>query len=333
MSRPSRTQKLTEKGYELLERNIRGECSSAFRAANVIVKKLNSLLGTADITHVPLVKNYLNDLILSISCVVDIEKKFNEKFAGDVETLSNFMSWFQPRLDELQKMLQSVHDWLQNFVSHVGSFVSDTNVDNVKPEDSVSQISSSGKGSKSVSVRSHRSHSGSRHSRRSASSTASSVKSAQLKESLNKASLLAEATALAKKQELMRREFDLNLQSQELMRREFELNLEKQSLELSTKLAISTAKQEVLLNANCGNSVVSTSSTNVDAKHKVITGQAHGVTGVDSVQPNFTGDNMVHVKLETNLSNVSSPITHFENAALSVNSGHSLRHFTCAEIG
>ena len=58
------------------------------------------------------------------------------------------------------------------------------------------------------------------------------VESVRILQSLERASLMAEATNLEKRQSLLRKEF--------------ELNLEKEALELSTKLAIARAKEEVL---------------------------------------------------------------------------------------
>ena len=47
--RPTRTQTLTEKGRELLERNLHGKCNAALRSANTIANKLNPLLESADV--------------------------------------------------------------------------------------------------------------------------------------------------------------------------------------------------------------------------------------------------------------------------------------------
>ena len=43
------------------------------------------------------------------------------------------------------------------------------------------------------------------------------------------------------------------VENQTLLRKEFELSMEKQSLDLSTNLAIATAKEEILLNAELEN--------------------------------------------------------------------------------
>ena len=97
-------------------------------------------------------------------------------------------------------------------------------------------------------------------------------------------SLLAEANTLSTKQDLLRKEL--------------ELSLEKESLELSTKLAIATAKEEVLLDFSVENSVVTTSQLDkktFDAKFKMVT-EHIGQAGVEFVHP--TTDYVCPVKIE-----------------------------------
>ena len=76
------------------------------------------------------------------------------------------------------------------------------------------------------------------------------------------------------------------------------LSLMKESLELSTKLAIATAKEEVLLDFSVENSVVTTSQFDKktsDAKFKMITDHI-GQAGVEFVHP--TTDSVCPVKIE-----------------------------------
>ena len=273
--RPTRTQTLTEKGRELLERNLRGKCNAALRSANTIANKLNPLLESADVSDVSLVRQYKDELELCIIQIISTHDDFQTKFAGDLETLASFSLWFQPRFEVLQKLLYFTRDWLARNTK------CDTD-DNVRPEDSVSEVASvedNFTGRSSV----HRSHSGSHSSRKSCASS-SSIKSARIKESLKKVSLLAEANTLSKKQDLLRKEL--------------ELSLEKESLELSTKLAIATAKEEVLLNFSVENSVVTTSQLDKkssDAKFKMVTDHI-GQAGVEFVHP--TTDSVCPVKIE-----------------------------------
>ena len=77
------------------------------------------------------------------------------------------------------------------------------------------------------------------------SSHRSTVLLTRVKESFNKAALLAEAWHLAEKQELMRQEL--------------ELSIAKQSLELNTKLSIATTKENVLCEFEAGSSLLSVS--------------------------------------------------------------------------
>ena len=275
MMRPTRTQTLTEKGRELLERNLCGKCNAALRSANTIANKLNPLLESADVSDFSLVRRYKDELELCIIQIISPHDDFQAKFAGDLETLAPFSLWFQPRFEVLQKLLYFTRDWLaKNTKCDVD--------DNVRPEDSVSQVASvedNCTGRSSV----HRSSSGSHSSRKSCASS-SSIKSARIKESLKKVSLLAEANTLFKKQDFLRKEL--------------ELSLEKESLELSTKLAIATAKEEVLLYFNVENSVVTTSQLDKktsDAKFKMVTDHI-GQAGVEFVHP--TTDSVCPVKIE-----------------------------------
>ena len=178
----------------------------------------------------------------------------------------------------LQKLLYFTRDWLAKNTKCDED-------DNVRPEDSVSQVASvedNFTGRSPV----HRSRSGS-HSSRKACAYSTSIKSARIKESLKKVSLLAEANTLSKKQDLLRKEL--------------ELSLEKESLELSTKLAIATAKEDVLLDFRVENSVVTTSQLDKktsDAKFKMVTDHI-GQAGVEFVHP--TTDSVCPLKLKWTL--------------------------------
>ena len=62
MDRPRRVIKLTEPGRELLERNLRGKCGSALKAANVVANKLSVLLQNADKHDVRRVEGLYDEL-------------------------------------------------------------------------------------------------------------------------------------------------------------------------------------------------------------------------------------------------------------------------------
>ena len=149
-------------------------------------------------------------------------------FAGDLDTLADFRKWFNPWYDVLQSVLQYSRDWVQNahFQEGVDKDISALNVpdfqdnhDDIQPEDSASQVS-------------RRPESGC-SSNKTSGSRGSSVRSARVQESLKKVALMAQANSLKQKQELMCKELELTMQN------EF--------LELTTNLAIATAKEEVLL--------------------------------------------------------------------------------------
>ena len=223
----SRTRKLTDKGRELLARNMRGKCASCFRSGNAVINKLVPLLKD-NTSSVEQVTDYITNLEHHMSSIVQSYSEFNEKFAGDLDTLADFHKWFNPRYDALQSVLQDSRNWVQNvhFQEGVDKDISELNVpdfqddhDDIQPEDSASQVS-------------RRPESGC-SSNKTSGSRGSSVRSAHVQESLKKVANMAQTNSLKQKQELMRRELELTMQ--------------KESLELTTNLAIATAKEEVLL--------------------------------------------------------------------------------------
>ena len=151
-------------------------------------------------------------------------------------------------------------------------------IDNdIEPEDSISQLSAARSRSDRHSNASSKSRS--RVSKSSSSSHVSSIKSARVKESLKKVTLMAEARNLVERQSLLRKEF--------------ELSMEKQSLDLSTNLAIATAKEEILLNAELDNDNM-TGSCVSEVRSKPV---GTGPSVCSSVKPEglLTDDPSVHL--------------------------------------
>ena len=246
----------TDKGCDLLERNLRDRCKSTLRAANTVAHKLDPLLTTSvpgSASDLELVGEYFHEFNQKLFYVKEARQAYFDKFAGDLDLLADFNNWFDPRFSVLQDLEKYTRDWLdKNTVEiHLHHSQMSQSLDyeeSLHPEDSASQIASHNQDD--VSRASSR-----RTSRASTSSSRTSIKSARVRESLKKVSLMAEASNLA--------------QRQMLQRKEFELSLEKESLELSTKIAVATAKEELLLDVEAeGSDILSrTHSQSSYSKH------------------------------------------------------------------
>ena len=282
---PTRSRQLTEKGFELLERNLRGKCKSGIRSANTVANKLGPLLQDENV-EIECIKSYLTELEQRVSAIVDSQICYDDKFADYPDILAEFYEWFQPRFDTLSSVLS----YAREFVSTCNVNMAETileNVDNdfhtdhadndIRPEDSVSQVSRSHHGRRSVS-RTTRSSKASSKTSSKASSHVSSIKSARIKESLRKVSLLAESQTLVKKQELMRKEL--------------ELSLARESLELSTNLAVATAKEEVLLDAETNSVVDSFARHGSDESVTRVISQSDGLANVDQMETSGVRDGL-----------------------------------------
>ena len=259
MSSSTRTRKLNEKGLDLLERNMRGKCASAFRAANTVGNKLVPLLDTSD-THpdVDLVKRYYEQLEGSICDVIAAHENYCAKLAGNLDILADFNGWFETRFSTLCQVRDHVRDWLSQHKHKVELVSDNVSVDDldIAPEDSVSQTKSV-----KMSCVSSKSHSNQ------SKVSSSSIKSARLKELLKKVTLLAEASNLVKKQELLRKEL--------------EISLEKESLELTTKIASASAKEELLADFVSDVSVSGCSRNKFMSNAESFVGQANGLADSD----------------------------------------------------
>ena len=201
---PTRSRQLTEKGFDLLERNLRGKCKSGIRSATTVANKLGPLLQDENV-DIECIRSYLTELEQRVSAIVDSQICYDDKFADYPDILADFYEWFQPRFDTLSSVLS----YTREFVSTCNINMAETSLENVdndfhtdhadndiRPEDSVSQVSLSHHGRRSVSRTSRSSKASSKTSSK-ASSHVSSIKSARIKESLRKVSLLAESQTLA----------------------------------------------------------------------------------------------------------------------------------------
>ena len=235
--------KITEKGLEYQDRLLRGKCTQAFKSANEIANQIHPYLEhvqAEDFGHVRQLSLKLNQYVESI---VETKEQYHEIFAGNLSHIAEFDFWFQARFTALQELQDLVCVYLETQAD-----------DLLKPEDSVSQAFQ-------PSRRTHRSRS-SKHRCSYTSSHKSTVSSTRVKESLNKAALLAEAKHLSEKQKLRRQEL--------------ELSIAKQSLELNAKLSISTAKEHVLGEFEAGSSLLSVS--------RVVKSEP----GMDTISPSIT---------------------------------------------
>ena len=218
--------KMTEKGLEYQDGLLRGKCMQAFKSANKIANQIHPYLEHVQAEDFDCVRQLLLKLNQYVESIVETKEQYHEIFAGNLSHIAEFDVWFQARFTALQQLQDLVCVYLEAQAD-----------DLLKPEDSVSQAFQ-------PSRRTHRSRS-SKHRSSYTSSHRSTVSSTRVKESLNKAALLAEAKHLAEKQELMRQEL--------------ELSIAKQSLELNTKLSIATAKENVLCEFEAGSSLLSVS--------------------------------------------------------------------------
>ena len=216
-----------------------------------------------------------------MSSIVQSYSEFNEKFAGDLDTLADFHKWFNPRYDALQSVLQYSRDWVQNvhFQEGVDKDISALNVpdfqddhDDIQPEDSASQVTPQPESGCS--------------SNKTSGSRVSSVTSARVQESLKKVALMAQVNSLKEKQELMCRELELTMQ--------------KESLELTTNLAIATAKEEFFLDVELAKEF---SVLSHDKTHQVSLHVSQSERPADT-SPSVHVDH-VHLSVPSNLTSTS----------------------------
>ena len=133
--------KLNEKILGLLERNLRGKCASAIRAANKDLNKLIPLLKSDNSDFEP-VKEYSVELHQYIALIVDTQEEFDSKFAGHLQILASYGEWLQPRFDVLKSVLEYSTAWIDSTtnMSEVPSSAGILPID-IEPEDSISQLS------------------------------------------------------------------------------------------------------------------------------------------------------------------------------------------------
>ena len=217
---------MTEKGLEYQDGLLHGKGTQAFKSANEIANQIHPYLEHVQAEDFDCVHQLSLKLNQYVESIVETKEQYHESFVGNLSHIAEFDVWFQARFTALQQLQDLVCVYLEAQAHNL-----------LKPDDSVLQASQ-------PSRRTHRSRS-SKHRSSYTSSHRSTVSSTRVKESLNKAALLAEAKHLAEKQELMRQEL--------------ELSIAKQSLELNTKLSIATAKENVLCEFEAGSSLLSVS--------------------------------------------------------------------------
>ena len=171
----------TDKGRDLLERNLRGKCKSILRAAYTVAHKIDPLLSTSvpgSARDLELVGEYFHELNQKLFYVKEARQAYFDKFAGDLDLLADFNNWFDPRFSVLQDLEKYTRDWIdKNTVEiHIHHSQMSQSLDyeqSLHPEDSASQIASYNQDN--VSDASFR-----RTSRASTSSSHTSIKSARV---------------------------------------------------------------------------------------------------------------------------------------------------------
>ena len=95
---------------------------------------------------------YLVELHQFIALIVNTYEEFDSKFAEHLETLAEFTEWFQPQFDAFSSILKYGMAWVDNMtnLSELPSWAADPsgaaaihNENDVKPEDSVSELCTS----------------------------------------------------------------------------------------------------------------------------------------------------------------------------------------------
>ena len=110
---PTRSRQLTEKGFDLLERNLHGKCKSGIRSPNTFVNKLVPLLQdeNAD-TSIESIRSYLTELEQLVSAIVDSQICYDDKFVDCPDILADFYVRFQPRFDTLSSVLLNTREFV-----------------------------------------------------------------------------------------------------------------------------------------------------------------------------------------------------------------------------
>ena len=88
---PTRSRQLTEKGFELLERNLRGKCKSEIRSATTVANKLGPLLQDENV-EIECIKSYLIELEQRVSAMITVEFR-----SDDTNTRGGFQIVFSGR--------------------------------------------------------------------------------------------------------------------------------------------------------------------------------------------------------------------------------------------
>ena len=174
----------TDKGRDILERNLHGKFKSILRAAYTVAHKIDTLLSTSvpgSASDLELVGEYFHEFNQKLFYVKDARQAYFDKFAGDLDLLADFNDWFDPRFSVLQDLEKYTRDWIDKNTAEIHLHHSQMSQsldyeESLPPEDSASQIASHNQDP--VSCASSR-----RTSRASTSSSRTSIKSARVRES------------------------------------------------------------------------------------------------------------------------------------------------------
>ena len=140
----------TDKGRDLLERNLCGRCKSTLKAANTVAHKLDPLLTTSvpgSASDLELVGEYFHEFNQKLFYVKEARQAYFNKFAGDLDLLADFNNWFDPRFSVLQDVEKYTRDWIDKntveiHICHSQMSQSLDYEESLHLEDSASQIAS-----------------------------------------------------------------------------------------------------------------------------------------------------------------------------------------------
>ncbi len=227
-----RTRKLTAKGFTMLFENLQKNRKSQFMQANKIKQRIKEVLsGKRTSQTVFDVKKCLSKYTTLCNEALETQTTLLEMPMPDPEH-DKQQHWLAQKIEEINIFENDVKKWLADAAAKKDDenldVLSITNSD-IRPEDSISNVSS--KGSK------HKDHS-------SVHSKASSIIYVRLKAKAERAALLQSAAAL-------RKMHDIDAEEEALQMEKAKLKRKKEQLEVEAKLAAATARLSVFENV-CG---------------------------------------------------------------------------------
>ena len=220
-----RVRKLTTKGFLMVFENLQRSRKSKLMQAGKAKQKIKDLLSARVTSHtISKVKKYLNEFTALCQEALETQNTLLEMPIPDSEYETQ-QSWLMDKNKEIEKFKGEVCQWVADAESEPVNEELE-----VRPEDSISNFSSTG----------------SRHkSQLSAYSKSSSIASMCVKTKAERAALLKSAAVLQKVH-------DLDAEGEVLQIERARLRREKQRLEMEAKLEANTAKLHVLENDGVG---------------------------------------------------------------------------------